>query len=234
MRARADAEVGEDLERRRRAVERVEVQARRAAVEQRRRTARWPARRRPGGPPPGRRATASSRSTTAAGTGVPDSWAKRSICLMFVTGMIPGRTGIVAAEGATRSTQPEVGGRVEEELGDREVGPGIGLRRPGSGRRARGRGSPGGRRGRRRRRPRSRSTSRTQPDEVDRRGRGPSGCAVHGCPGRRAGRRAAPARCGRRRRRSRRRRGAARRARPRRRSGGRPGSSVVSCGDLPR
>ena len=52
----------------------------------------------------GSSSTASRRSVTAVGSAIPVSSAIRWICLMLVTGMMPGSTGMSQPSSAARST----------------------------------------------------------------------------------------------------------------------------------
>ena len=131
---------------------------------------------------PGRPSTACSRSVTAVGSAIPVSSAIRWICLMFVTGMMPGRIGMSQPSAVDAVDQPEVVVGAEEHLGDRVVRAGRGLRRehPGVGLEV---GSPPGAcpgTPPRRRRSR-RATGPARPARP--RGSCPSGCATHGWVG---------------------------------------------------
>ena len=120
---RVEPEGGVDLAGRARAVEGVEVQAGHPQPRAGRRTARWPARRPPvrtASAPPSSSA-ASRRSCIQAGAAAPMAPIRRMVP-SEVTGMMPGSTGVRNATCREVGHQPLVLGRLEEELGDAEVG----------------------------------------------------------------------------------------------------------------
>ena len=102
----SDPEVGVDLERRRRAVQRVEVQARRALGQQPLRTARWRSRRPTARTAAGSSATASSRATTAAAAASRTARPSGATCAKVVTGMRPGMIGRSRPAGHDPVAQP--------------------------------------------------------------------------------------------------------------------------------
>ena len=96
-------ELLEDLPRRGRAVQRDEVQPRRALGQQLARTARSPPRRRSRAPPPGRPRRRAAARPGRGGKAAPDSTANRSIWPTLVTGMMPGMIGTSQPAALTRS-----------------------------------------------------------------------------------------------------------------------------------
>ena len=92
-----------DVERRARAVQRVEVKARRPLGEQPLGTCRPRSPRRCRAPPPCRRRPRASRSASPGGNLAPDSSTTRSSVRMLVTGMIPAMIGTSPPAAATRS-----------------------------------------------------------------------------------------------------------------------------------